>query len=448
MEVGGSSGTDERSVGDFTTRGVVVAEQERVTRQSWLATLVAGTGMGFDAYVINLPVILIAAVASGFHVSQVHLASIQSLFLLGYLVGTIGFSIAADYLGRRAMLAISIVGYASATLLTGLAPTLLLFALGRVVTAVLGGGEQSVGAVYATEAWPRRWRGFGGGMMFTFYPLGVILLVVVGLYVVPAIGWRAAFYLTIVMGAAIFVFRYFVLESGRFTATQEAKKKQNAHRGFAPMAVLKSRQMRRPWLSALVINLGDNFTYHGLSVAFIVYLHEVYHLNGTRFFLTLLLLYGVQVAECSLGCFLSDILGRKPVGIACSVGIIFGIVALLHVHTLTATILIALVCQGLALGPAWCVKLVTMPEMFPTEVRSSGVALTLGLGRISAVAAPYAFTALVPIMGIHHELYIYCGSAALTMVGYLFAVEMRRRPMADLLPVATDHGERVELGTV
>lgn len=422
--------------GETATRGIVLAEREAVTKQSWLATLVAGTGMGFDAYVINLPVILLTSVAAGFHVSTVHLASVQSLFLFGYLVGTIGFAIAADYLGRRAMLAISIVGYSTATLLTGLAPTLALFAVGRVVTAILGGGEQSVGSVYATEAWPRRWRGFGGGMMFAFYPLGVILLVVVGLYVVPATGFRVAFYLTIVMGAAIFVFRYYVLESGRFKATQTAKAEKKIKRAFAPLAILKSRDMRRPWISALIINLGDNFTYHGLSVAFIIYLHQVYHLNGTHFFEVLLILYGVQVIESVAGSYLTDILGRKSVGIACSTGVILGIVGILNVHTLTATILIALAAQGLALGPAWCVKLVIMPEMFPTEVRSSGVALTLGLGRLGAVAAPYAAATLIPLMGIHHELYIYIGSAVLTLIGYVAAIEMRRKPMADLLPVS------------
>jgi putative MFS transporter len=419
-----------------TERGIVLDEGTGVTKRAWLATLVAGTGMGFDAYVINLPVILVVAVAAGFHTTATHLTTVQSVFLAGYLVGTIAFSILADYLGRRTMLALSIIGYSTATLLTGLVPTLLLFAIGRAITAILGGGEQGVGAVYATEAWPARWRGFGGGMMFTFYPLGVILLILVGLYVVPLTGWRAAFYLTIIMGAAIFVFRYYVLESGRFTTTRQVMKRTNLKTGFGPWTLIKTRVMRRPILSALAINLGDNFTYHGLSVAFILYLHEVYHLNGTRFYEVLLLLYSIQLVLCTLGSFLSDILGRKPVGISCSLGIILGIFWMLHVHTLDATIALAVLAQGLALGPAWCVKLVLTSELFPTEVRSSGVALTLGVGRITAVAAPFLAATLIPLMGIHHELYVYCGSAALTLLGYIATLEMRRRPMADLLPEA------------
>lgn len=416
------------------TAGLSRAGDLPATSKAWLATLVAGTGMGFDAYVINLPVILVAGVATKFHTSTLHIASIQSIFLIGYFIGTLFFSVAADYVGRRITLAVSIIGYSTATVVTGLVPTLFLFAVGRFVTAFLGGGEQSVGCVYACEAWPDRWRGWGTGNMFSFYPLGVILVLLAGIYVEPRFGLTAPFAIAGVMGLAILVLRYYVLESGRFTATKAAMETHGVRRKFPMLEVVRTRSLRRGWLGALIINMGDNFTYHGLSVAFILYLHGVFNLSGPHLFGLLVPLYVVQFVFCVVGSYLSDIVGRRAVGVACSVGTIVALVAMLQQRSLTATLVLAAVAQGLALGPAWSVKLVLSPEVFPTEIRASGIAMTLGLGRIAAFAAPVAAAAGIASLGIHHVLYIYLGSLLVTLVGYLIAPDLRRQPIADLIP--------------
>lgn len=235
------------------------------------------------------------------------------------------------------------------------------------------------------------------------------------------------------MGLAILILRYYVLESGRFSAAKKARAESGVHRKFPVWEVVRTRSLRRGWLGALIINLGDNFTYHGLSVAFLLYLHGVYHLSGPHLFILLLPLYGAQFVLSVLGSYLTDIVGRRAVGVGCSVGIMVGLVLMLQQRSLTATLLLAAVAQGLALGPAWSVKLTLSPEVFPTEIRASGIAMTLGLGRIAAFLAPVAATAGIATLGIHHELYIYLGSALVTLVGYLVAPDLRRKPIDDLV---------------
>lgn len=322
------------------------------------------------------------------------------------------------------MLAISIVGYSLATVITGFVPTIGLFILGRFVTAVLGGGEQSVGCVYACEAWPDKWRGWGTGNMFSFYPLGVILVLLSGIYIAPRWGISLPFAVAGVMGLAILILRYYLMESGRFVATKTAREATGERRKFPVMAILREPSLRRSWIGALVINLGDNFTYHGMSVAFIIYLHQVYNLSGPRLFSLLIPLYIAQFFLSVLGSYLADIVGRRAVGVGCSVGVVIGIVGMLQQHDLTATLLWGTLVQGLALGPAWCVKLILSPEIFPTEVRASGIALTLGMGRVAAFAAPVAVAAGIAALGINHVLYIYIGSLLLTLV----ATSTRRVP--------------------
>lgn len=416
--------------------GTALPSDQAATKHAWLATVVAGLGMGFDAYVINLPVILIPVIAAFYHTSLAHIASVQSIFLFGYLIGTIGFALLADYVGRRAILGVSIIGYSLTTVLTALAPSVLLFAIGRFTTAVLGGAEQGVGAIYACEAWPDRWRGFGTGNMFSPYPLGVMLVIAAYVLVVPHFGWQGAFYLTIVIGALTVFLRWMILESGRFVYAKKELERQQIKRKFSVVELWKRRSLRRPLISALLINLGDNFNYHGLSVIALLWLKLTFHLPLGTYFALLFLLYGVQFIECVIGSYLLDVVGRRAVGIACALCIMIGVPLLSRQTSIVPAIIIAIFSWCVALGPAWSTKLTLMPEIFPTEVRGSGVALTLGLGRITAAIAP-AFEAFLMLhLGPRGALLVFPVTAAMTLVGYLLAPEMARKPIADLLPAA------------
>jgi SHS family lactate transporter-like MFS transporter len=55
------------------------------------------------------------------------------------------------------------------------------------------GGYWGVGASYAMESTPRRWRGIFSGVMQGGYPLGYLLAAVAMQIVVPLFGWRAMF---------------------------------------------------------------------------------------------------------------------------------------------------------------------------------------------------------------------------------------------------------------
>ena len=409
---------------------------QQVTKNSWMATLVAGMGMGFDAYVINLPVIMLPVMAAFYHVNAASLAAVQAIFMFGYFFGTMGFGVIADYLGRRFTLGASILGFSITTALNGLAPTLSLFALGRFVTGVLGGGEQGLGSVYACEAWPDKWRGWGTGNMFSFYPLGVMMTIGALMFIVPYYGWQGAFYLTLVIGIIIFAVRMWIMESGRFAWTRQQVKQDKIHRSFSMQEIFQNRSLRRPWLSTLLINLGDNFNYHGISVIALIWLRQTFHLAPAIFFPVILLLYAIQFGECVLGSYLLDIIGRRPMGIICSLAIAIGVPLLSFQTNLTTAIMVAAFSWCIALGPAWSTKLTLTPEVFPTEFRGTGIAMTLGFGRLTAVLAPAVEAFLLLEFGVNRALWVFLISGLVALVGYLLAPELRRKPIADLMPAA------------
>lgn len=407
---------------------------DRVTTGSWLALLVSGLGMGFDAYVINLPVILLPFVAASYNVSVAQIAAVQSLFLAGYFFGTIGFNVLADFLGRRITLGASIVGYSLSTLLTGFMPTVPLFAAARTLTGVLAGGEQGVGAIYACEAWPDKWRGFGTANMFTIYPLGVMLTIAAGIVIVPRWGFQGAFGFTFVMGLLIFAMRMWIFESSRFLKViSERAKGEGASAKVFIKDLVALKPLRRAWLSLLIINLADNFTYHGSSVIGLIFLRQVFHLQTNTFFSILLLLYGLQFFQCLLGAYLIDVIGRRPVGIFCYVCVGVGLPILGHMTSLPMAIAVMAVSWNMFLGPGWGTKMALNPEVFPTEARGSGMALTHGLGRLTGILAPSLEAYLLVHFGPGNALTVFSIAAVVGIIGYLMAPELRGKPIPDLL---------------
>lgn len=414
-----------------------IPELTHVTKKSWLATAVSSVGMGFDAYVINLPVIMVVPLGLLYDVPAERIAAVQTVFMAGYLLGTLAFSTLADVLGRRITLALSIAGYAVAAALTGLAPTLTIFIVARFITGILAGGEQSVGVIFAMEAWPRKWRGWGSANMFTLYPLGAAVLIIVAALPLPIsdqVHVRLAFFLALPIGIAILWFRHHIIESDAFLqtkkkiASEEGPKKRNSWRSIGAHPVL-----RRRWIGALVINIANNFTYHGFSVALILYLTEVHGFDHFRVMLIILPMYLIQIFACLLGAYLSDILGRRPVAIAAYVIGAIATVAMLNLENLTHVLIAAGIAQVALLGPGWATMLTTTAEIFPTEVRGAGMAMTLGIGRIGAFAAPATLTALIPLMGMENVMYIYIASMLVSVIGFMSIPDLKNKPIYHLL---------------
>ena len=84
-------------------------------REAFLVALAAGLGYGFDAYAVNLLGLLAPTIAKDLGVTVKTIGLIGSIFLVGYTIGTVGFGILADRIGRRDALSYSIILYGITT---------------------------------------------------------------------------------------------------------------------------------------------------------------------------------------------------------------------------------------------------------------------------------------------------------------------------------------------
>ncbi len=202
-------------------------------RDSLLVAVTAGLGYSFDAYAVNIYGLVLPLIAASFAVDLTTLGFIGSIFLVGYMVGTIGFGIAADRWGRKDTLGVSILLYGATTSLGGLTANIPIFAVLRFLTGVGGAGELAVGAPYTCEMFPLRYRAVGvGGIMFSLFSFGYILAGLAALYIAPRFGWQWTFIIAIVPAVAVFALRRVVQESVRY-AIQKARRQDPGRSGVA-----------------------------------------------------------------------------------------------------------------------------------------------------------------------------------------------------------------------
>ena len=81
--------------------------------------------------------------------------------------------------------------YSIGSLICGVAPTPLVFFLGRIVQGVGIGGEWAIGHGMLAEAVPPAFRGRAAAFLQAGEPFGVAIAAIVGYLVLPRVGWRA-----------------------------------------------------------------------------------------------------------------------------------------------------------------------------------------------------------------------------------------------------------------
>src|SRR6202521_446999 len=111
----------------------------------------------------------------------------------------------ASFLGRKRLLMFSVVGFTASSFLCGLAPTLGMLIVFRIMQGATGGAMQPLSQAVLLEAFPPQDRGKAMG----FWGLGIvvapILGPVLGGWLTDSYSWRWVFYINIPVGIASLV---------------------------------------------------------------------------------------------------------------------------------------------------------------------------------------------------------------------------------------------------
>lgn len=182
--------------------------------KGWKFAVTSGVlGWVLDAFDFFVVVFLFDILAEHFHVSKVSVVYTLTLTLAMRPIGAFFFGALADRYGRKLPLIACVLYFSALTVLTGLAPNYLFFVVCRALYGIGMGGYWGIGASYAMESSPRRFRGVLSGLMQAGYPMGYLLASLAMQTITPIFGWRSVFFVGAPVAILICVLTFFAPES-------------------------------------------------------------------------------------------------------------------------------------------------------------------------------------------------------------------------------------------
>jgi len=178
----------------------VAQSTARIGRYRWVicSLLFAATAINYvDRQMIG---VLKPTLAREFHWTEGDYAGIVFWFQLAYAAGYLAFGVIVDRLGARLGYALALVVWTISHLAHGLASSVTQFALARVGLGIGESGNFPSGVRAVADWFPQRERALAVGIFNAGANIGAILTPLLVPWLVLTLSWRAAFYITGILG--------------------------------------------------------------------------------------------------------------------------------------------------------------------------------------------------------------------------------------------------------
>jgi AAHS family 4-hydroxybenzoate transporter-like MFS transporter len=172
---------------------VDLVDRSRLGRFQLGMLVLCGVCLVVDGFDVQAMGYVAPAIIEDWHVSRASLGPVFGAGLLGMLVGSLAFSLAADRLGRRPVLIAATTFFAAGMFATSAVRTVDELLVLRLVTGVGLGGIMPQAMALAGEYAPRRVRITAMMLVSCGFTVGAALGGVVTAVLVSALGWRAVF---------------------------------------------------------------------------------------------------------------------------------------------------------------------------------------------------------------------------------------------------------------
>lgn len=417
--------------------------------------LVVGLCMFFnmlDGFDITAMAIVAGTVSTELELTPDRLGWIFSFALGGMMAGAMLLAPVSDIIGRRKIIIMSVTLVGVSILFTANATTLTEFILLRFISGVGAGAMLASQAALTAEYSPEKYRAFSVAAVTSGYPLGAMMTSVVAGFIMPEYGWRGMFWfgggLTLLMGAVAWLF---IPESLKYLFER--------HPANALERVNKIlSKLKKDTLAALPkIAAAQKSQKAGVASTMLKLLSKEYRVITltlwTTFFLCFATLYflmswipklmedaghGVAVGREAFFLFnLGGVIGVYLLGILSTRWKLTNIIFLLLFSSAIGMIVFAMAPnqQDLLLTIIFVVGVLQQggftglysaaAKAYPTEIRTTGIGWSIGLGRSGAVIGPALAGYLIAAgLDMSANFYIFAVPMA---IGGLFAYRLHIR---------------------
>ena len=371
-----------------------------------------------------------------------------AIFAVGYLMrplGAILFGHIGDRVGRREALLLSVIMMIVPTILLGMLPTYaavgitapILLLLLRLIQGLSIGGEFTASATFVSELAPEGRKGLHASLTMLGAILGILLGSGVAMVLSDTLGeeamtawaWRLPFLMGIILGAVAFWMRRSMSSSPEMSDIHAGKD----DREHPLIEVLKNHRPAVLRLSSVVLMQGASF--YVVFVWLSTYLKEIVEQPVSNPLLLNTIGLTCLLPVIPLAGWLSDRFGRRALLMTAGIGILLCSWPLFIVFQQgdDGMILVGLVIFALLIGMAQGPTPAMMTELFPPEVRLTGI----GIGYNVTLAlfggtAPLISTWLISATGttIAPAFYL-MAAAAISLVGAFGLPGPQTQPTAD-----------------
>jgi putative MFS transporter len=406
----------------------------------WMADAMQVLSIGFSA----------PSIAKSFGIALPQALQTGTWFFVGMLVGAFVFGRLADRIGRRPVLLMAVLVDACFGVASAFAPDLAWLLVFRFATGVGVGGTLPVDYTMMAEFLPSDRRGRWLVLLESFWAVGTVLLAVLALLALRwgDDAWRVIFLATGLPALVGIVLRLSVPESpmylNRSGASEQARAvleriaRVNGRTApippLAPEIAVKqslfalfSGKLRRRSLALFAAWALISIAYYGVFVYLPVKLGAAGFgfMRGQEF---LILLAAVQLPGFALAAYGVERWGRKPT----LVGFLLLSAAGCMLYSLgstTAVVVGSTLLMSFALLGTWGALYAFTPEVYPTDLRASGMGTAGAVARFGGLFAP---AVVAPVMATHFTLalgmlaaFLLVGAVAILCVD----VESRQRAL-------------------
>ena len=235
----------------------IVARIERLPTSWWQvkARIIVGTATFFDAFDALAIASVLPVVAPLWKLTQPQIGFLISAGFLGQLVGALLFGWLAEHHGRMTAMIWSIALFSMMSLVCAFAFDYWSLLVLRAIQGIGLGGEVPVAAVFISELAKAKGRGRFVLLYELVFPIGLVAASLVGLWVVPRLGWQYMFAIGALPGHLALLLRRLLPESPRWLAVRGRHSEAEAAMAYIESETLKATGEPLPPVKPVVSTL-------------------------------------------------------------------------------------------------------------------------------------------------------------------------------------------------
>ncbi|GAF46873.1 MFS transporter [Rhodococcus wratislaviensis] len=431
------------------------------TRVQAAVVLLLMAGLFFDSLEQNSTGAMGPLIKESLGIGNAQLTLINTVTVVGGLVGRLIGGYIADRWGRRTALSLNLLVYTLGGLISAAALSYEMLLASRFIVGIGLGGEFTVGLAILAELVATRHRGsllatlnISSGGIGNIASFGFFLLVLGPMG--SALGgddssWRWTYVILAVPAVLVVFFRRYLPESPRFLLSKGRVEEANrsltrlasgsisglrdpgptrqfvTERDVLPttktsyLEVFKGQNLRRTTAigAASWMSFGAQVTL--LLLMPILLVSRGYSLTDSLLF-TMIMNIGSLFGACA-ACYLA---GRAPRRKTVMIAAVLGCVSAIAFATLAQTVVLILVLG--AIFQFFTMMLNTMlsvwsPELFPTSIRAMGASVVNGIGNVAGAVMPFAALFFFDLAGVAGVFLMIAGMYALLVIAARFGPE-------------------------